>query len=747
MKIFANIKGDIAGAVSATIMQLPSAITFGIVAFSPLGSEFASQGVLLSLYGTVFCGFFAALFGGSRYVISGPSGSLSLITASFIVSVTASSVLQPGVDQRSVVLVGLAAACVFMGGAFQALFGALRLGSIIKYIPYPVVSGFSNGIAVLLIYNQLKPLLGIESKKAFLDILANPAMSIKPLTFIEGVFTILVLFFSNRLTKRIPATLVGLIFGSAFHYALAAVADPSSVSALIGRIEGGFPRPDIFLRLFDFIEAPTFWTLFPHILATGFALALFGSMLSLLTSITLDNSFGTRHNSNRELLGQGIGNMISSIFGGVAGASAIPRSVANYQSGGRTPLSGMFCSFLNLLIALSLGGLVGKLPLVIFASIAFMAGIHIMDKWTISIFKMLAHSYRSRALPQVFQEREVLVDFAVSIVVSGAIIFGNLVFGIGLGIVLASALFIMKMAKSTIRRKYYGDKVRSRVMRPLKDLEVLERLRGQIVVFELQGALFFGSAEKLAKEIEITLADLSYCILDMKRVSSIDSTGANIILQVCRALTRSGKRILICHMGESLPLKNFLSTMDAAEVIGERHFFQDTDAALEWAEEDLLAKSSPFSADCREVELNQLEILEGFTPGELDSLKTRLLVKTYGKGELIITEGDENRDLFMLMKGSVSVRIPHADSNHQLRVAAYYPGISFGEMGLLDGRSRSADVFCENDSTLYILPYGRFLCLQKEAPELAIKLLVNIGKGLSRNLRLSNEERIFIEAS
>jgi sulfate permease, SulP family len=164
MRIFTNIRGDMAGAVSATIMQLPSAITFGIIAFSPLGSEFASRGVLFGIYGTVFCGFFAALLGGSRYAISGPSGSLSLITASFIASAAASPLLQHGVDQRSVVLVGLAAACVFMGGAFQALFGALRLGGIIKYIPYPVVSGFSNGIAVLLISSQLRPLLGIEQE-------------------------------------------------------------------------------------------------------------------------------------------------------------------------------------------------------------------------------------------------------------------------------------------------------------------------------------------------------------------------------------------------------------------------------------------------------------------------------------------------------------------------------------------------------------------------------------------------------
>src|SRR6185369_9228758 len=193
MNLFSNIKGDIFGAISAAILQFPSAITFGIVAFAPLGMGFASQAVMYGIYGAVFCGFFASVFGSSRFGITGPSASLSLITASFIVSLAAHhpNALPQAIDQRTVALIGLAAACIFFGGVIQALFGALRMGSMIKYIPYPIVSGFMSGISVNLILGQLKPLMGIDRKATFLDIFTNPAVSVQPKTIMVGLFTLL----------------------------------------------------------------------------------------------------------------------------------------------------------------------------------------------------------------------------------------------------------------------------------------------------------------------------------------------------------------------------------------------------------------------------------------------------------------------------------------------------------------------------------------------------------------------------
>ncbi|MHC1724756.1 MAG: SulP family inorganic anion transporter [Syntrophobacteraceae bacterium] len=380
-------------------------------------------------------------------------------------------------------------------------------------------------------------------------------------------------------------------------------------------------------------------------------MAVFGSLLSLLTSISIDNAFGTRHDSNRELLGHGVGNMASGIFGGVPGCGAVPRTLASHRAGGRTSLAGMVCGLIHIIIAVMLGSLVGKLPVVVFAAIAFWTGVNVLDKWTLNLIKKLTLTFRQEGLSFFKREGDVLVDLAMVLVVTGLIIGGNLIFAVGLGVLPASVLFIIKMGKSNIRRKYCADTIRCRRVRPERQLEILRNEGTRIIVFELEGSLFFGSAEKLAKEIELSLGEASYCILDMKHVGYVDSTGANIILQACKSVVRNRQNMLICHLGKSLHLKQFLNTLDATGIIDERNYFPDIDAALEWAEQDLLAKSS--------------------TP----------------------SEGGEE------------------------------------------------------DALLYRFAFKDYLSLHQEKPEIVIKLLSNIGKILSRNLRLSNEKRMLLEES
>lgn len=746
MKLLSNIKGDIFGGISAAIILLPSAITFGLIAFAPLGVAFSPQAVMYGIYGAIFCTFFASLFGGSPFVISGPSASLCLVAASFIAMVSENAAIPQSVDHHNMVLVGLVALCTFAGGAFQALSGSLRLGSAIKYIPYPIVAGFSNGIAVLLIIGQIRPLLGMSGKIPFGDILRNPD-GIQPLTLCVGLFTLLVMFICQRYARKIPATLAGLAVGTAFYYAVAAAAGSVALSPVIGSIEGGFPRPDLLMELFSLTGGEAVRALYPQIIATGLVMAVFGSLLSLLTSISIDNTLGTRHNSNRELLGQGIGNMVCGLFGGIPGCAAVPRTLASHRAGGRTPLAGMVCGVIHLLIAVMLGSLVGKLPIVVFAGIAFMTGVNILDRWMLSLTRKSALMFRQEGFSSFRRQGDVLVDLAMALLVTGLIIGGNLVFAVGAGVVLASALFIVKMGKSIIRRRYCADKVRSRRVRPERQMEILRNEGWRIVVFELEGSLFFGSAEKLAKEIELSLGEATYCILDMRRVGYTDSTGANIILQACKSVVRNGQKMLICNVGKSLHLKQFLNTLDATGVINERDYFPDIDAALEWAEQDLLANTAPPSECCEEVALEQMDIMEDFSQSEVEILKRRLVRETYAKGELIIPEGDEGRDLYLLCKGSVTVGISRSDGEGLVRLVAYCPGITFGEMSLLDGRFRSANVSAEEDCLLYRLAYKDYLSLHRERPELVIKLLSNTGKILSRNLRLSNEERMLLEQS
>jgi CRP-like cAMP-binding protein/anti-anti-sigma regulatory factor len=390
-----------------------------------------------------------------------------------------------------------------------------------------------------------------------------------------------------------------------------------------------------------------------------------------------------------------------------------------------------------LLFAVTLGTLVGKLPIVVFSAIAVITGIHILDKWVLRLSRRLARLLWDHGPSALRQEKEAVIDFMTAAVVTGITMREELVLAIGFGVAIASALFIIRFRKSIIRRKYYGDKFHSRRLRPPEDIAILEREGRQVAVFELQGSLFFGSAEELAREIEIALLEANYCILDMERLIEIDATGANIIFQIYRRIAAREQHLLISHLGKTPALDKFLSVMDVSRPGPNLLFFPDTDSALDWAEESLLTTLSPFSKGCRQISLYEADIAEGLSISELFHLSNRLIHETYTKEEQIIEKGDESRNLYILTRGSVSLKMPQPERSRDVRLFTYCPGVALGAIGVLEGKPLPASAIADEECELYRLPYQKFLELRKEEPELAIKLLTNIGKNISQDLRLS----------
>ena len=308
------------------------------------------------------------------------------------------------------------------------------------------------------------------------------------------------------------------------------------------------------------------------------------------------------------------------------------------------------------------------------------------------------------------------------------------------GVVIASLLFIAKMGKSIIRRAYHGDSVHAKKVRPGTQSAILEQEGRRIAVFELQGPLFFGSAESLAKEVERAWRKADYCILDMRRVNEVDSTGANIILHLINSAPVRGKHLLTSYLKNNPALWKFIELMDLKKVLKKGQFFPDTDTALEWAEEDILAQSCPLEDIRREIPLEEMEITQGFTTRELESLKRRLVLRSFPEGERLILMGDPNRDLFLLTKGSVTIQVPLPQSHRLKRLLTFGAGVIIGEMALLDAKPRSADVWVEENSQVLVLPYQEFIALSQEEPAVALKLVLNIGKVLSMNVRRSTRE-------
>jgi len=735
-KHLSNIKGDLSGAVSAAIISIPLSIGYGIIVYGPLGVEFLPFAALLGIYGCLIGGICASLLGGTDIQITAPKAPLSLILAAFVAPL-ALSLQIPDVASRNILIVGLASLCVLIAGIIQFLFGKLGLGNLVKYVPYPVVSGFMNGIGLILILEQIAPLVGARGHISLFEVFYNPTV-VQPLTLIVGLTTIVVIFCARRFIKAVPASLIGLAFGTALFYALKNIAGAAALGPVIGNFSFQWPKPDILPRAFKLMWNVDLTVLFTRILITGIVLGAIGALESLLSSVAADNIAGTRHNSNKELIGQGVGNMLNALFSALPSAGSELHNMANYRAGGRTRRSSLLCVLLILLIVMTLGSVIGKIPLTVIAGIIVSVGLGLFDKWTFDLFRKL--------LRATDQRKRIVANLAVTMVVVVITVCVNLIVAVLIGIAIASGLFVARMGKSIIKRHYSGDLVRSKKVRSIKNNMLLEERGKGIIVYELNGPLFFGSADNLARQIEGAVKDYTYCILDMKRVNEIDSTGAKILGQINKKVTASGKYLLISYLIDNPSLADTLKAMGVYKMLGEDCFFIDTDTALEWAEDHVLTKSLELAGASGAIQFDQMEILRDFNPQEIQALERKLTRKTFNKGEIIVKEGDTDRNLFFLVKGLVSVRIHLPESDRYKRLITYSAGVTFGEMAFLDGGPRSADVWSDEDSETYVLSPDVFDVLQAESPQIAIKLIRNIALEMSDRLRIrTNEVRVLEE--
>jgi SulP family sulfate permease len=459
-------------------------------------------------------------------------------------------------------------------------------------------------------------------------------------------------------------------------------------------------------------------------------------MESLMSSVAIDNLSGKRHDSNRELIGQGIGNLVASFFGALFTAGSIPRSSANYRAGARSKLSGAVCGVLILIIFLTMAPLIGKIPLAVFAGIIISVGFGLFDRSTLHFFKALHKTTTAK--------KEVAISLLVNLSVAFVTVSINLVTAVLIGVAISTAYSVVKMSTSVLRREYSGRRVNSKKVRQTQQSKFLKEQGRKILIFELQGPIFFASADRLAMLIEKRTTEAVYCILDMRQVNEIDTTGANILVRLYRILDRQKKNLLISHLTDNPTLWGFLEATGAAGTIPKECFFKDTDAALEWAEDRIISEYCP-EEDCRYFPLNETDLLLGFEPNELEIFRDELECLKFRHGEELIREGENSRDLYVLTQGSVSVKMHLPSSNRKKRLFTFGAGVVFGEMAMLDGNPRSAQVVAEEDSEVYRLSQEHFNHLCRENPDVAVKLLKNISIVLSQRLRVRSEEVRMLE--
>jgi sulfate permease, SulP family len=598
---FTHLRGDIFGGITAGIVALPLALAFGVS--SGLGPG-------AGLYGAIFIGFFAALIGGTNTQISGPTAPMTAVSMVVIGGIVAT--FEGDVSNALPVILSV----FLLAGIIQTGLGLLGLGKYIRYIPYPVVSGFMTAIGVIIIVTQILPAVGYypkedmdfvnqfkpEAEEVILDnilkdeagegilvledfretirraesitagqilkesqslaatessgvigsirILPRALNNIAWLELMLTVGTITIIYGFKRITTGIPSQLVallvmsGIAYGSGLNY------------RAIEEIPSGLPVPNLGI----FLEF-SFASVSPYIFA-ALTLALLGAIDSLLTSVVADNMTKTKHKPDKELVGQGIGNSIAAVFGGIPGAGATIRTVVNINAGGRTRLSGMIAGLLLLVILLALGPVASQIPAAVLAGILITVGIGVMDYKGLKAIPHMPHS-------------EIVIMITVLLLSA----LWNLVYAVGMGLVFASLMFMKKIGDLTTE----GSDVR-----PL-DKEIAwgdeshfpKSLEEEVFIKHINGPLFFGSTsgfQQLADQIPRTASTI---IIRMGRMEYMDQSGLYVMEDLLIDLVGSGKKVLLVDLIKQP--RYLLERIDIIpDLIPESQIFSDFNTCLDW---------------------------------------------------------------------------------------------------------------------------------------------------------------------
>ena len=727
---YLRIKNEFYGATAAAIISIPMAIGYGITVFAPLGSNFIPQAALLGLNAAIIGGFFSSLFGGTPGQISGPQASLTMVITTVVSYLMVDSSLPRELADKNLIIVCLVSFCVLIGGAIQMLLGFCKMGNLIKYIPHPVLAGFLNGIAILLIWKQLPLLLGLDRNATPLEVISNFSL-VDTSSLLIGLAAICAVFFSKVFLKRLPSIVFGLLIGAVAYGILFLLTDKTQHVNVIGKLSFTVPTIGVFTELFHQLTDNFHYNVFYDLCGYGIVLGMLGSMESLMSSSALENLSEIKVNSNKELIGQGFGNIAASLLGSISSAGSIIRSHANIKAGGRGRLSGVLCSAIMLLCIWTSAPVIGKIPLSIFAGVIISVGLTLFDTSILRFVKF----YR----PLFGIQKDILISFIVHVSVVIVTVTISITTAVLIGIILSTAYFIVKMGMTSIRRQYSGSDITSKKIRNTAQYNCLKNNGEEIQIFELQGPIFFGSADKLARLIESRTREATFCILDMNHVSEIDSTGAVILIRLYKRFVKAGKHLLITHINDGHSMKDFLTVTGVLSEIDEQHLFHDSDEALEWAEDRIISELC-YINDRKCYQLKELEVFNNFSDSEVDTFEQFLDLKSYTKGNAIISEGQNDRDMLMMTRGLVSITLHLPNSDRKKRLFTFSSGAIIGEMALLDGHPRSADVWADEDSEFYRLTFEGFKKICTDHPQIALKFVSNIALVISQRLRVRSQE-------
>lgn len=719
-----GLGGDIWGGLAAMLVALPSAIAFGVTIFAPLGGSLAAQGALAGILGATALGLIAPACGGSSRLITAPCAPAAAVLSALAIGFT-----QTGVPAETVLL--LLALIGLLAGVIQITLGLAGIGQLIKFIPYPVVSGYLSGVGLIIIGSQIPKWLGAPSGTTFLAALGAPTLWALP-SIIVGTVVIVTMLLTPRLTKAVPAAIVALLAGIGC-YLLLGLFDPTLLRTtdnhlLVGALASGegslgasISQHAHALGNFDFAVAL-------QVLVPALTLAILLSIDTLKTCLVIDAMSNSHHDSNRELVGQGLGNMASSLVGGIPGAGTMGASLINISSGGTTKLSGLMTGIFSLAAFLLLAPLIAWVPVAALAAILIVIGFRMIDRHSLAFFFTPSTRF----------------DFFVILSVILVAIFGNLIAASGVGVALAILLFIREQTRSSVvRTRIEGSEILTKRAHSPEEVERLGREGSNVVVFELQGSLFFGTANQLQSALEPETGQRKYVILNMRRVQSLDVTATHVLEQIKDRLEEKNAYLVFCDIPKGLPsglkMKRFLKETGVVRPTNKAFAFRQLDEAIEWLETHDLTDAQTASTTVRHLELRAMPLLVGCSNAAVAALEAAVELHTIKAGKRIFKAGVTCNELFLIRSGTVKLTVPlRKKENYHLATCG--PGDLIGDMGFIESASHAVDALAVTDCEVYLLPREQFEMLALMHDDLLFAIFGNIARNLSTRLHVTIAE-------
>lgn len=717
--------GDGWGGLAAMLVALPSAIAFGVTIFSPLGAGQGAQGALAGIMGAIVLGLIAPAFGGTDRWITAPCAP-----AAAVLTAVALDLAHHGTSAEASLL--LMMFITLLAGAIQISLGLAGVGQLIKYIPYPVVSGYLSGVGLTIIGGQLPRVLGAPKVMDLWQAIQQPAVW-RWQSILVGVLVVVAMVLAQRLVRAVPAAILALIVGVLAYLGLG-LADPSlwvnhDNPLVIGPLAGSDSSLlDAMVQHFRALRAYD-TALLSQILLPALTLAALLSIDTLKTCVVLDALTGTHHNPNRELLAQGLGNMGAALCGGIPGAGQMGASMVNLSSGAQTRRSGLLEGIFALLAFLLLAPLVAWIPIAALGGILLVVGYRMIDQHSLNYFRSAATRF----------------DFIVILAVIFTALSVSLIAASGVGILLAVVIYLREQTRSSVlRRKIEGGDQFSRVVRNDQELTILLRNGKKTIIVELQGSLFFGTAHQLYLALEPEIGPRTYVILNLRRVQSLDLTATHVLEQIKDRLEGVGAYLIFTEIPRGLPsglkMKRYLREVGLVRDTSKALAFRQLDQALEWVEAQVLTEESYVDGDDQPpLELPELEQKLGWQPGTLANLADFMELRHVPAGEKVFEQGTPGGELLFIRRGRVRLELPlkKKDSWH---IGTFGRGDFIGEMGFLDSARRTAEAVAETDTDCYLLARSRFDAAMANDSVTAALLFEGIASVLAMRLRVMNKE-------